>query len=120
MPGKEGLGYAWEPLVLGSDGEEAGTNWPSAAEGRMLSGQTVTRLVPQAAAASEGPFLKDGILYNMSATQMHESGLTDVLKRTILPTLSVRHFKRALDSMHVTTTEQDLEKFAEWGGVTSG
>ena len=61
---------------------------------------------------------KDGVIYNLSAEDMLHTR-PDLLKHTILPQLSVRHLRRARESVRVTITQSDLAEFARWGGPRS-
>ena len=92
------LEYALEPVVDDGGPAGAGTLWP---QGQQM-----------------GPHAKDGVIYNLSAEDMLHTR-PDLLKHTILPQLSVRHLRRARESVRVTITQSDLAEFARWGGPRS-
>ena len=80
------LEYALEPVVDDGGPAGAGTLWP---QGQQM-----------------GPHAKDGVIYNLSAEDMLHTR-PDLLKHTILPQLSVRHLRRARESVRVTITQSD-------------
>lgn len=129
-PVRSEIEYALVPVV----DEAVATGWPASCAltglqqigtagseaGERGEGQPAARVdaIVEHDGEHEGPWSKGGVIYNISAEQMIEQK-PSLLKHTVLPTLSVRHLRRALEGAHITVTSKDLEEFAKWGGPRS-